>query len=36
MMRLARAEIFDSAEIVAVQLIGKTVRSRPLARPKPF
>ena len=27
MARLARAEIFDPAEIVAVHLIGKTVRS---------
>jgi len=27
MARLARAEIFDSAEIVGVHLIGKTVRS---------
>jgi len=27
MARLARAEIFDLAEIVAVHLIGKTVRS---------
>jgi len=27
MARLARAEIFDPAEIVAVRLIGKTVRS---------
>ena len=27
MARLARAEIFDLAEIVAVYLIGKTVRS---------
>ena len=28
MARLARAEIFDPAEIVAVHLIGKTVHSR--------
>ena len=27
MARVARAEIFDPAEIVAVHLIGKTVRS---------
>jgi len=27
MARLSRAEIFDPAEIVAVHLIGKTVRS---------
>ena len=27
MARLARAEIFDPSEIVAVHLIGKTVRS---------
>jgi len=27
MARLARAEIFDPEEIVAVHLIGKTVRS---------
>ena len=27
MARLARAEIFDPAEIVAVHFIGKTVRS---------
>jgi len=27
MVRLARAEIFDPTKIVAVQLIGKTVRS---------
>ena len=27
MVRLARAEIFDPSEIVAVLLIGKTVRS---------
>ena len=27
MARLARAEIFEPAEIVAVHLIGKTVRS---------
>jgi len=27
MARLARAKIFDPAEIVAVDLIGKTVRS---------
>jgi len=27
MLRLARAEIFDPAEIVALHLIGKTVRS---------
>ena len=27
MARLDRAEIFDPSEIVAVQLIGKTVRS---------
>ena len=27
MARLARAEIFDPAEIVALHLIGKTVRS---------
>ena len=27
MVRLARAEIFDPSEIVAVHLIGKTVRS---------
>ena len=27
MARLARAEIFDPVEIVAVHLIGKTVRS---------
>ena len=27
MARLTRAEIFDPAEIVAVHLIGKTVRS---------
>ena len=29
MARLARAEIFDPAEIVAVHLIGKTVRLLP-------
>jgi len=27
MARLARAEIFDPADIVAIHLIGKTVRS---------
>jgi|GEM_PF-1903594 len=33
MARLARAEIFDPSEIVAVHLIGKTVRS---CWPKPI